>query len=167
MTPWMHKSTCVNMHMCTCDMPSRIHIPIYVHTVSGRGIIWSYRRVWHYVDLGTVGRHIRNGICKTWHGLQALAVQNSFLRQEKIVRYDHRVHTEWQRPLAGVHSIKISRGPFHYSTFTYKVAIAMYAAAERADTLPLFHFYSCSVLCGYDEGALYLLKPLFLHVIRL
>jgi hypothetical protein len=37
--------------------------------------------------------------------------------------------------------------PFTQFTITYKVAV--YAPAERADTLPLFHLYPY-VLCGID-----------------
>jgi hypothetical protein len=63
----------------------------------------------------------------------------------------HRVHTEWQLPLSGVHSIMMEKlaqaaeggvappSPFNISTITYKVVV--YAPAERADTLPLFLFY--------------------------
>ncbi len=42
----------------------------------------------------------------------------------------HRVHTEWQRPLSGVHSIMMGGARLH---------VTMYAPAERAVTLPLFH----------------------------
>jgi hypothetical protein len=65
---------------------------------------------------------------------------------------EHRVHTEWQLPVSGVHSIirveKLAQPgegggarppPFTLVTITYKVAV--YAPAERADTLPLFHIY--------------------------
>ncbi len=67
--------------------------------------------------------------------------------------YDHRVHTEWQLPLSGVHSIimeKLSQPgegggcsppPFTISNITYKVVV--YAPAERADILPLFQLYPC------------------------
>ncbi len=65
----------------------------------------------------------------------------------------HRVHTEWQRPLSGVHSSMIEKlaqagegegarpPPCHYSYH------AVYAPAEKADTLTLFHLYPY-VLCG-------------------
>jgi hypothetical protein len=71
---------------------------------------------------------------------------------------DHRVHTEWQRPLSDVHSIimeKLAQSgegggasppPFNLFTIPYKVAV--YAPAERADTLPLFHLYPHSVSCS-------------------
>jgi hypothetical protein len=73
----------------------------------------------------------------------------------------HRVHTERQLPISGVHPIMMEKSalaggdggctptPFHSITITYKVAV--YAPAERADTLPLFHTYLIStlyVLCG-------------------
>jgi len=60
---------------------------------------------------------------------------------------DTRVHTEWQFP----HSIMMEKlalageggdvrpPPFALFTITYKVAV--YAPAERADTLPVFHLY--------------------------
>ncbi len=65
----------------------------------------------------------------------------------------HRVHTEWQWPLSGVHSImmeklaqpdegggRVNSHPlFTISTITYKVVV--YALAERADTLSLFLLY--------------------------
>ncbi len=60
---------------------------------------------------------------------------------------NHRVHTEWQRPLSGVHYIMRGGGacppPFTLFTITYKVAV--YAPAERADTLTLCHLLN--VLC--------------------
>jgi hypothetical protein len=58
----------------------------------------------------------------------------------------HRVHTEWQWPLSGLHSIMMEKSaqpvegggctptPFTLSTITNKVV--MYAPAEKADTLP-------------------------------
>jgi hypothetical protein len=64
------------------------------------------------------------------------------------------VHTEWQLPLSGVHSILMEKSsltcegggggftptPFHsIVTITYKVE--QHAPAERADTHPLFHLY--------------------------
>jgi hypothetical protein len=64
---------------------------------------------------------------------------------------DHRLQTEWQRPLSGVHSImreKLTQAceggdarppPFTISTITCKVAV--YAPAKRTDTLPLFNLY--------------------------
>ncbi len=65
---------------------------------------------------------------------------------------NHRVHTEWQLPLSGLHSIMAEKlaqpgeggvapqPPFTVSTITYKVIV--YALAEGADTLPLFLLYS-------------------------
>ena len=71
----------------------------------------------------------------------------------------HRVHTEWQRPLSGAHSIMMEKSaqagggggctrppPFTISTVTYKVVV--YATAERADTLPLFLLYPYVVCLG-------------------
>ncbi len=64
---------------------------------------------------------------------------------------DHRVHTEWRLPISGVHPIMMEKSalagegggcmpiPFQPITITYKVAV--YAPAERTDTLPLFHLY--------------------------
>jgi hypothetical protein len=64
----------------------------------------------------------------------------------------NRVHTVWQRPLSGVHSIMMEklaqaaegRGgarppPFTIFTITYKVVVN--APAERAATLHVFHLY--------------------------
>ncbi len=60
---------------------------------------------------------------------------------------DHRVHTEWQLPISGVHSIMMENvaqsgegegsrpPPFTLVTIMYK------GPAERTDTLPLFHLY--------------------------
>jgi hypothetical protein len=68
-----------------------------------------------------------------------------------IIGYFKVRHTEWQWPTSGVHSIKMEKSaqlvrvggarpsPFILVTITYKVAV--YAATERADTLPLFHLY--------------------------
>ncbi len=86
-------------------------------------------------------------------------------RKYKITaRHDHRVHTEWQRPLSGLKSIlmeKLAQAsvgggacplPFTIFTITYKVAVYVYAPAERADKLTLFHLYPY-VLCGqYSVG---------------
>jgi hypothetical protein len=73
---------------------------------------------------------------------------------------DHRVHTEWQWPLSGVHTITMEKSaqsgvdgggctarpsPVTLSTITYKVVV--YAPAERADTLPLFLLYPCMYNC--------------------
>ncbi len=72
-----------------------------------------------------------------------------------------RVHTEWQPPLSGVHSIMMEKlaqvgegegctpTPFHYSTITYKVVV--FAPAEWADTLTLFHLYQYM----YSVGSLH------------
>ncbi len=38
--------------------------------------------------------------------------------------------------------------PFTLFTITYKVAVAVYDPAEKADTLTLFHLYPYMVLCG-------------------
>jgi hypothetical protein len=69
-------------------------------------------------------------------------------------------HTEWQRPLSGVHSIMMEYlaqagvgggtrpPPFTIFTITYKVAV--YASAENADTLHLFHLYPY-VHCGFKS----------------
>jgi hypothetical protein len=71
---------------------------------------------------------------------------------------DHRVHTEWQRPLSGVHSIMMENlprlvrvggaRPPSFTIFTIPYKVAVYAPAERADTLPLFHLYPHSVSCS-------------------
>ncbi len=75
---------------------------------------------------------------------------NTFL-QKKGKWFPHRVHTEWKRLLSGVHSIMMKKlaqagedgcarpPPFTLLTITYKVAV--YASAEWADTLTLFHLF--------------------------
>ncbi len=63
----------------------------------------------------------------------------------------HRVHTEWQRPLSGVHSIMMEKlaqasegggglhaHPLHYS-YSYVQSCNVHAPAEWADTLTLSH----------------------------
>jgi hypothetical protein len=75
------------------------------------------------------------------------------------------IHTEWQRPLSGVHFIMMAKSaltgegrectplPFHSTVVTVTYQVAVYAPAERADTLPyalpLFHLYPYmySVIC--------------------
>ncbi len=59
------------------------------------------------------------------------------------------MHTEWRLPISGVHPIMMEKlalageggrctpTPFQPITITYNVAV--YAPAERADTLPVFH----------------------------
>ena len=75
----------------------------------------------------------------------------------------HRVYTECQLPLSGVHSIMMEKlaqpgeggkcTPFTFtlSTITYKVVV--YTPAEREDTLPLFllHLYMYSVLLALPQ----------------
>jgi hypothetical protein len=70
----------------------------------------------------------------------------------------HRVHTEWQWPISGVHSIMMEKSaqagegggcrptPFHY---IYNHKVVAYALADREDTLPLFLLYPnmYSVVC--------------------
>ncbi len=63
----------------------------------------------------------------------------------------HRVHTECQWPLSGVHSIMMEKSvqpgegwgvrpsPFIISTITYKVVV--YSPDEKPGTLPLFLLY--------------------------
>ncbi len=62
-----------------------------------------------------------------------------------------RVHTEWQLPLSGVHSIMMEKltqagivggaRPPLFTTVTITYKVALYALAEWADTLTLFHLY--------------------------
>jgi hypothetical protein len=78
------------------------------------------------------------------------------------------VHTQWQWPISGVHSIMMEKlalvmvrvhstqspTPFRSTvcTITYKVAV--YAPDERADSLPVFHPYpTCnqSVVMTHDQ----------------
>ncbi len=70
---------------------------------------------------------------------------------------NHRIHTEWQRPLSGLHHDgKINPGwcrgggavrPPTFTLFTITYKVAVYAPAERTDTLPLFLLYPYE-LCG-------------------
>ncbi len=54
--------------------------------------------------------------------------------------FDHRVHTEWQLPISAAGEGGGARPPlFTLVTITYKVVV--YAPAERAYTLLIFHFY--------------------------
>jgi hypothetical protein len=63
---------------------------------------------------------------------------------------NHRVHTEWQWPFSGVHSIMMEKSaqsgegatPFTINTITYKAVV--YAPAERAD-IHSPYFYSTPV----------------------
>jgi hypothetical protein len=56
----------------------------------------------------------------------------------------HRAQTEWQWPISGVNSIMMEKsalaGKVFHSIF-HHVKVAVYASAERADTLPVFHLY--------------------------
>jgi hypothetical protein len=75
----------------------------------------------------------------------------------------HRVHTVWQWPFSGVHSIMMEKlaqpgagegctpTSLHISTIMYKVLV--YSPAEREDTLPLFllHPYMYSVSATYTD----------------
>jgi hypothetical protein len=66
----------------------------------------------------------------------------------------HGVQTEWPWPISGVHSIMRVGGarppPFTLFSFTYKVAV--YASAERADTLSVFHLYPMCTLWPPVKG---------------
>ncbi len=80
-----------------------------------------------------------------------------------VVKWDHRVHSEWRWQISGVHPIWMEKSalvgegrgctptPFHPFTITYKVA--GYAPAERADTLPVFHLYPMCTLWLRQRGA--------------
>jgi hypothetical protein len=69
----------------------------------------------------------------------------------------HRVHTEWQLSLSSVRPITMEKSalagegggcmptPLQPITITYKVAV--YAPAERTDTLSLFHPYPVCTVC--------------------
>jgi hypothetical protein len=83
-----------------------------------------------------------------------------------ILKSGRAPHTEWQLPISGVHSIMMEKSaqpdkrgvggahppPFTLVTITYKVVL--YAPAEWADTLPLFHFYPLYVVCCASHPAL-------------
>jgi hypothetical protein len=65
----------------------------------------------------------------------------------------HKVQTEWQRPLSGLHYImieKLDQAGLTIFTITYKVAV--YAPAERADTLPLFPLYPYVLYAQHSLG---------------
>jgi hypothetical protein len=65
-------------------------------------------------------------------------------------------YTEWQRPLSCVHDKSARPPPFPLFTFTYKVAV--YAPAERANTVHYLCFfstytmYSCVTHSGHQFG---------------
>jgi hypothetical protein len=75
----------------------------------------------------------------------------------------HRVHTEWQWALSGVHSIMMVKSaqpggggggarspPVTLSTITSKVVVYQYAPAENADTLHIpISPLPLNVLCGH------------------
>jgi hypothetical protein len=85
------------------------------------------------------------GDCPTPFTLSTITSKVVVYATLQTERADHRVHTEWQWPLSGAHSImmvksaqpgKVVRGdahppPFAQSTITSKVVV--YAPAERAD----------------------------------
>ncbi len=70
----------------------------------------------------------------------------------------HSVHPDWRLPISGLHPIMMEKSalagegggctptPFRPITITYKVAV--YAPAERADALPVFHLYPVCALCS-------------------
>jgi hypothetical protein len=70
----------------------------------------------------------------------------------------YREHTEWQRPLSGVHSIVMEKlaqagvgegaRPPLFTIFTITYKVAMYAPAERADILYSPYFIHPYALCG-------------------
>jgi hypothetical protein len=74
----------------------------------------------------------------------------------------HRVQTEWQLPISGVHSIMMEKfaqdgegGGYNppssfYSSYTH-VQSSMYAPAERADTHSYNSPLPLNVLCGPND----------------
>ncbi len=81
---------------------------------------------------------------------------------EKMKRCNHRVHTEWQRPLSGVHSImmeKIAQSdegwgctpiPFHH-IYHHVQSCSVRFSLEWRHTPPIFHVYPY-ILCGCNQG---------------
>jgi hypothetical protein len=78
-------------------------------------------------------------------------VHLQFLLSEKQKHLNPQsTNTEWRLPISGVDPIMMEKSalagegggctPTPFITITYKVAV--YASAEWADTLPLFHFYT-------------------------
>ncbi len=59
----------------------------------------------------------------------------------------------------GVLSIMMEKsalaGPAPFTLFTITYKVALYAPAERADTLPLFHLYPICALCPEPVGVLF------------
>jgi hypothetical protein len=91
---------------------------------------------------------------------------NSFTISHVLPCSIHRVHTEWQCPISGVHSIMMEQSalagegvgctptPFTLftNTHTHTHKVAVYAPAERADTRLLFHLYPiCTLLFNILE----------------
>ncbi len=74
---------------------------------------------------------------------------------------DHRVHTQWQWPLSGIHytmMVKSARPgedggctPFPFYCI-YHHQVGVYAPAEMADEHPLISPLPLHVLCGSDNG---------------
>ncbi len=84
-------------------------------------------------------------------------VHIQFLLSEKLKHLNPQsTNTEWRLPISGVDPIMMKNQPWlvrvgaatctptPFITMSYKVAV--YAPAEWADTLPLFHFYILYVL---------------------
>jgi hypothetical protein len=65
---------------------------------------------------------------------------------------DHRVHTEWQRPLSGVHSIMIEKlaqaGDFIYH---HMQSCIVRSSSEDRYTDPISSVPICTVLCGLQS----------------
>ncbi len=90
----------------------------------------------------------------------------------------HRVNTEWRLPISDAHPIMMEKSalagegkgctpnPFQPITITCKVAV--YAPAERADTLPLFHLYPmCTLWFTVSLCCINALPAYFLHTCSL
>jgi hypothetical protein len=72
--------------------------------------------------------------------------------------FSHRVHTEWQWTISGAHSNSIMmeksalageglfERPHPFNLFIIMSTVAVYAPAERADTIPVFHLYPICTL---------------------
>ncbi len=79
------------------------------------------------------------------------------LRKCMRMMHDHRVHTEWQWPISGVHSIMMEKlalagesgggqthPPFTLFAITYRYKVAVYAQAEPHS--PYFMYSVCMTI---------------------
>jgi hypothetical protein len=89
----------------------------------------------------------------------------------------HRVHTEWQWPVSDVQSIMMEKSALAggwgvhphpvslYCIFHHVQSCSVYALAERANTLPVFHLYPMCTLWSIQLGTfIFVICPLLRSV---